>query len=240
MNQASRRQSVASLDAGARTLELLEGAHRYNHWIFDRVRGPLGHRLLEIGCGTGTITAFLADRELVVGLDVVEEYVRLARDRFRQRSNVVILLQDLTQSVEELLGYRFDSAVSVNVFEHIPDDVTAMKGVHRVLMPGGRFSLLVPSHPALMGPFDRNIGHYRRYTKRDLGHKLELAGFRVECIRRSNPVGALGWFLNIRLLRQRALRGVELYDCLVPALARLDKLVEFPLGLSLTAVARKP
>ncbi len=228
-----------SLASGASTLEVMEGAHRYNRWIYDRVRGGLGQRVLEIGCGTGTITSFMVDRQLVVGIDVVDDYIRSTSHRFDDRPNIVVRRHDLTESIDALRGYRFDSALSVNVFEHIANDEGAMKAVYALLEPGGTFTLLVPCHPALLGGFDRDIGHHRRYTKRDLRRKLEASGFTVERIRRSNPVGALGWLVNVRLLGLRRLRGTGLFDRLVPAFAVLDR-VELPLGLSVIAVARKP
>ena len=228
-----------NLASGASTLEVMESARRYNRWIYDRIRDSLGQRVLEIGCGTGTITSLMVDRQLVVGVDVVENYVRAASNRFKDRPNVVIRQHDLTESTDELRGYRFDSAVSVNVFEHIANDERAMKAVYALLEPGGTFTLLVPCHPALLGRFDRDIGHHRRYTKSGLRGKLEASGFTVERIRRSNPVGALGWLVNVRLLGLRRLRGTALFDRLVPAFAALDR-VELPLGLSLIAVARKP
>jgi SAM-dependent methyltransferase len=224
---------------GAHTLETLESANRYNAWVFERVKGALGTRVLEVGCGTGTVTQFLPDRELVVGVDVVPEYVDAARARFRGRSNVVILLLDITTSTEGLAPYRFDSAVSVNVFEHIPDDLAALKAVYALLDPGGSLTLLVPCHPFLMSPFDLAVGHHRRYTKAELRAKLEAAGFQVERIRRSNPVGALGWLVHNRLLRRRRLGAVGIYDRVVPLLAWSDHLAEPPIGLSLIAVARK-
>lgn len=228
-----------NLASGSSTLEVMEGAHRYNRWIYDRVREGLGQRVLEIGCGTGTITSFLVDRQLVVGIDVVDRYIQSTAERYRHRPNIVILRHDLTESIEPLRGYRFDSAVSVNVLEHIANDEAAMKAVYALLEPGGRFTVLVPSHPALLGRFDRDIGHHRRYTKSELRRKLEASGFVIERIRRSNPVGALGWLVNVRLLGQRKLRGAAVFDQLVPALAVLDR-VELPLGLSLIATARKP
>jgi SAM-dependent methyltransferase len=228
-----------NLASGTSTLELLEGAHRYNRWIYDRVQHRLGRRVLEIGCGTGTITHFLLDRELVVGVDVVDDYIRLTGARYRDHPNVIIRRLDLTESIEPLRGFRFDSAVSVNVFEHIADDEAAMKAVHALLPPGGTFTLLVPCHPALYGRFDDALGHHRRYTKDELRGKLQSSGFVVERIRRSNPIGALAWLVLVRLLRQPRLRGTTIYDRLVPVLSVLDK-VELPLGLSLIAVARKP
>ena len=185
------------------------------------------------------MTGFFADRDLVVGLEVVPEYVDVARSRYRDRPNVVVLNHDLTHSVAELHRYRFDSAVSVNVFEHISDDLRAMRAACEVLQPGGTLNLFVPNHPVLHGPFDQAIGHHRRYAKAELRRKLERAGFRVEVLRRTNPLGAFGWFVNVKILRQRKLRGVRSYDRLVPLLSRLDRIGEPPIGLSLIAVGRK-
>ena len=170
---------------------------------------------------------------------MVDDYIRSTSHRFDDRPNIVVRRHDLTESIDALRGYRFDSALSVNVFEHIANDEGAMKAVYALLEPGGTFTLLVPCHPALLGGFDRDIGHHRRYTKRELRRKLEASGFTVERIRRSNPVGALGWLVNVRLLGLRRLRGTGLFDRLVPAFAVLDR-VELPLGLSVIAVARKP
>src|SRR5207244_11096890 len=105
-----------------------------------------------------------------------------------------------------------------NGLEHLADDERALKAVHALLEPGGTFPRLGPSHPGLLGTFDRDIGHHRRYTKAELRRKLEASGFTVERIRRSNPVGALGWLVNVRLLGLRRLRGAGLFDRLVPAL----------------------
>src|SRR5260370_16341487 len=98
------------MDIAARTLETLEGVDGYNRWIFERIRRVLGQRVLEIGCGTGTITQFLADRELVVGVDVSPDYVRETAERFRTRANVVIKLDDITESIDDLRQYRLESA----------------------------------------------------------------------------------------------------------------------------------
>jgi len=149
----------------------------------------------------------------------------------------VLCIRDRFGRVE--VGGLFDSALSVNVFEHIDDDVAVMKAVFVLLAPGGTLNLLVPAHPLLMSPFDLSIGHHRRYTKRGLRQKLEAAGFTVERIRRSNPVGFVGWLVNNRLLGRRKLSAVGLYDRLVPVLARIDRMAEPPVGLSLIAVARK-
>src|SRR5438094_9940277 len=88
-----------NLPSGASTLEVMEGAHRYNRWIYDRVRDGLGQRVLEIGCGTGTITSYMVDRRLVVGIDVVDDFVHSTSYRFIDRPNFCINRHDLTMSI---------------------------------------------------------------------------------------------------------------------------------------------
>lgn len=201
--------------------------------------GALGRRVLEIGCGTGTITAFLLDRELVVAIDVEEEFVQAVRDRFGEPANLVAAHHDLSRGPGDLARHHLDSAVSVNVFEHIEDDRAAFRAVYELLEPGGTLTVLVPAHPFLMSRFDRAIGHHRRYTKSELREKLAAAGFRVEGVRRGNLLGALGWLVLVKLLGRPQLEGVGLFDRLVPILDHFSW-IEPPIGLSLVGTGRKP
>lgn len=226
--------------AGSRTLDQMTNARNYNRWLFDRVKPAIGRRVLEIGSGTGTMTEFLVDRDLVLGLEVIPEFVDELRERFAAHQNVRIECLDITSTSFDFAALGFDSAVSFNVFEHIPDDLSALRQVYHALCPGGRLALLVPAHQALFGPFDELIGHQRRYGKRELSEKLRSAGFHVDRISYSNPLGALGWLVNVRLLRQRQLKAVRAYDSLVPLLAGAERLMSPPLGLSVVAIAHRP
>ena len=218
----------------------MDAARRYNRWIVERLRPGIGTRVLEVGSGTGTLTALLEDRELLVGVEVVPEFVDELRRRYAGRPSMRFELVDISAGTQALAGHRFDSAVSANVFEHIPDDQAAMEAVFKLLEPGGTFALLVPAHRWLLGALDRSIGHFRRYSKAELRARLVRAGFEVESLRYSNPVGALGWLVNVKLLGRTKLGGVGLFDRLVPALERLDTLTDWPFGLQLVAIARKP
>jgi SAM-dependent methyltransferase len=240
MDSTVNDQAYQSEGTGSRTLDQMTNAPRYNRWLLQRVEPALGRRVLEIGSGTGTMTEQLLDRDLVVGLEVIPEYVETMRERFAGRANVRIECVDITSKSFDLAAFEFDSAVSFNVFEHIPDDVEAMRQVYHALCPGGRLGLLVPAHQALYGPFDELIGHQRRYGKRDLSEKLRSVGFHMDRVGYSNPLGALGWFVNVKLLRQRQLKAVRAYDSLVPLLAGAERLVTPPFGLSVVAIARKP
>ena len=65
-----------------------------------------------------------------------------------------------------LSRYHPDSCVCLNVLEHIEDDRRALENMASVLTPSGVIVLLVPASNALYGPIDRNLGHFRRYTRK--------------------------------------------------------------------------
>jgi hypothetical protein len=113
--------------------------------------------------------------------------------------------------------------------------------MHGLLVPGGRLLLFVPAFPALWGTLDVADHHCRRYGRSELATKVGEAGFSVERLAFTNPLGILGWALNGKLLKRQVVSAgqLRLYDRLVPALSRLERVVRPPFGLSLVAVAAK-
>jgi len=109
------------------------------------------------------------------------------------------------------------------------------------LAPQGRVVLIVPALHRLYGRTDRAIGHRRRYERQELRDKLEAAGLTVEHLSAFNLAGALGWYVNSRLLKRRTVPGVQarINNLLVPLL-RLEERFACPVGLSLVAVGRAP
>ena len=109
-------------------LDQLAELDRYNKWIFDQFADVLGRRVLEVGSGTGNITAFLCagDRE-VLATDVVPAY-RHQLERFTTNRNVRVGTFDLDKEAPaDVVANPFDSVVCLNVLEHIEDDVFALK-----------------------------------------------------------------------------------------------------------------
>jgi len=222
-------------------LDQLSELDRYNKWIFDQFADVLGPRVLEVGSGTGNITAFLCSgpRE-VLATDVVPAY-RHQLQRFTEKRNVKVGTFDLTKEApSNVVSNPFDTVVCLNVLEHIEDDAFALKQLNLALVKGGALALLVPSHQFLYGEFDRAVGHYRRYGRKEVRTKLEAAGFRVERLRFFSIAAAVPWLINGRLFKRAYLPTgqTKLANSLVPLL-RLEKFIGPPFGLSLISIARK-
>jgi SAM-dependent methyltransferase len=226
-----------------RDQKMMSRAHRYFNWQSRLVRPQLGTRVLEIGCGLGNFTAQLTDREMVVALDVDEDCVRKHRERFAAHPNITSLRMSASDPAFcELAAYRPDSAVCLNVLEHIEDDRAVLQNASAVLPARGRLVLIVPAFPALYGPIDSLLGHYRRYTRQSLTRLAAETGFRPAVLRYMNAVGFIGWWVNARIFKrtEQSERQIALFDSLiVPWLSRAEAVVPPPFGQSLFAVLEK-
>lgn len=222
---------------GLATLERMAAATRYNRWMFERLRPWVGRRVLEIGAGIGTMSAFFADRERVVLTDTEPEYLRRLRERFADQPHVTVAELRLPAVHPRLVAERLDTVVCLNVLEHIEDDRGALGAMRTLLQPRGRLVLLVPALGLLYGALDEALGHYRRYVPRDLSARLGEAGFRVRHLEYFNLAGAPGWWFAGRVLRRRLLPvgALRSYDALVP-LFRLESLLRWRIGQSLIAI----
>jgi 2-polyprenyl-3-methyl-5-hydroxy-6-metoxy-1,4-benzoquinol methylase len=220
----------------------LANATNYNEWIYAQIAPYLGQRILDVGCAIGNITQYYVDRELVVGLDVVPEELEVARERF---VNKPFEAHHVDVSSEALLQFRdrqLDTAVCLNVLEHVEDDVHALRNIRETVMPGSRICLLVPVNKWLYGPMDAVDHHYRRYTREELNAKLKAADLVVEHQNYFNILGIAAWFFTNRVLGRSMAAPVQysVYDSIVPLLRAVERALPPPTGLSLVTVCRTP
>ena len=115
--------------AGSRPL------HPYEQALLELI--PTGcDRVLEVGCGCGTLTALMAQRARhVLAIDLSREMIRVAESRSRELANVEYRLADVMTM--ELPAETFDVVVSVAALHHMPFDA-ALAILVSALRPGGR------------------------------------------------------------------------------------------------------
>ena len=218
-------------------------ATRYFAWQSSMAKAALGRRVLEVGCGLGNFTEQLRDRECVVGLDVDPACIAHHQERFRDAAHIrSFTLDALDPALLELRRENLDSIACLNVLEHIEDDLGLLRRMHELLPAGGRVVLLVPAFMALYGEIDRNLGHYRRYTRASMQATARQAGLAVRQMRFMNTVGFFGWWMNAKILRktQQSEGQIAFFDrFVVPAMSRLERLVPPPFGQSLFVVLEK-
>jgi SAM-dependent methyltransferase len=220
-------------------LEELTVANNYRRWLTGLASPWLGDTPIEIGSGRGDHAAeWRSLGHRVTASEADPGRLEALRQRFAADPGVRV--RALQAPINE--DGDHSAAVALNVLEHVPDDVAALRSFARLVRPGGHVVVLVPAFPLLMSRFDRLIGHHRRYRRAGLRTATLAAGLRPVHLCYVNLPGFFGWLLLVRLLRGAPSDTLvlRLFDRVVPFLARFEARWPPPLGQSLLCVARVP
>jgi len=217
-------------------------AKNYFAWQARLILPELGQRVLEVGCGTGNFTQTLLDREAVIAIDNEPACVSRLAERFADRPNLQTrVASPCEDSFRELAHFRPDSIVCLNVLEHIEDDAGALRNMAAIVPAGCVIVLLLPAFPALYGPIDRNLEHFRRYSVVSLKCLAAGINLTIEKLQYMNLIGFFGWWVNARILQRQAqsTSQIAVFDkWVVPLLSWLESRFPPPFGQSLLAVLR--
>jgi SAM-dependent methyltransferase len=143
---------------------------------------PAPDQVVEGGIGScRNLEEFQKRGYTVAGFDIMPEAVAHGR----KRGLLDVRTHDLSQPWP-LDDNSTGAVVLLDVLEHMEDPVTVMRHARRILKPGGGIVFTVPAYPWLFGDWDRRLGHYRRYTNRELRSQAEQAELKVTWLNRWN------------------------------------------------------
>ena len=177
--------------------------------LVDIIARHLRGDVLELGAGVGHISRELAMRvPSVTSLEPVAEIAGQLRANCAECLNIQVVEDTLSGFFTATQGLRrFDTAVLINVLEHLEDDVGELALVYRLLKPDGRLIIIVPAHRWLYSKVDRLTGHFRRYSKPSLSQAVRTSGFEITILHNFETVGLLPYLLIYRLARSTSVDG---------------------------------
>lgn len=224
-------------------LEIFERALNWKTYWGSYVKPFIGTTVAEVGAGIGANTISLCNPNMSwtclepdPALAARIEHRKLTGQLGPNCSIFVTTLGCLPPTT------RFDTILYIDVLEHIQDDKRELTQAAKKLMPKGHLIVLSPAHQWLYTPFDRAIGHLRRYTENTL-RATAPPRLNVRVTYYLDSVGLLASMANLLILRTDTPSSaqVRFWDrFLVPISRYTDALTGFRLGKSILTVWQAP
>lgn len=227
---------------GEDTLITISEAEKFNNWMFKTISPYCSGKILEIGSGHGNISQFFINHNYNITLsDFNEKYCVFLSDNY---SNKVINLDIINPNFD--IDYKeyfnsFDTIFALNVIEHIENDTLAIMNIAKLLKKGGNMLILVPAYQNLYTSFDKELGHFRRYTAKTAKKILTENYLKIKHTQYFNFMGIIGWYISSKIQKNSIIpkKQMNLYNYMVPLFKIIDKLVFNHIGLSTIVVGEK-
>lgn len=223
-----------------RDLEAMSFAVNYHRWIIDEFEPYLGETIAEVGAGIGSVSKLLLGKRIkrLYAFEPSHNMYPLLEEELRQ--------EERAKAVNDFFSPHYaheglDSVVYINVLEHIQDDRAELANALEALKPEGHLLLFVPALAWLFSDLDKQVGHFRRYAKKDLTCLVTSVGFTLLKARYFDLAGVIPWYVNFVVLRNSIDSGsVSLYDRLVvPVMRRIESALPPPIGKNVLLIGKK-
>jgi ubiquinone/menaquinone biosynthesis C-methylase UbiE len=224
-------------------LDVFAHATNWKKYWSSEIQSYLTGDVLEVGAGLGANTKFLKSCRTSswTCLEPDPDLARRMRNGFMTEPRLADCRVE-TGTIETLgSDHQFDAIIYIDVLEHIEKDREELAGASRLLRRGGNLIVLAPAHQWLYTPFDRAIGHFRRYNRSSLSacSPSDCNSVRFVYL---DSVGMLASVSNRLFLKQAApdLKQILFWDrYLVPSSRLLDRLALHVVGKSILGIWRK-
>lgn len=224
-------------------LDTFKYAYNFKRYYFDLAKNYIPNKpnILEIGAGIGSITKLFSSNINFISwtlLEPDENNAKVLKSDFENKKRFKIFncnLEDFNSK------NKYDLIIAADVIEHIKDDGFALDYLFNMLNPNGIILIYVPALNWLYSPFDKSIGHYRRYNKTSL-KKISPSNAKFANIKYIDSIGLFASTANKFLLKSSHpnLKQVLFWDrYLIPISRLVDRLIRYKYGKNIFAVIKK-
>ena len=217
-------------------LKYFDNASNFRKYQFELVKKFIKGKVAEVGPGNGAFLKYYLPFANSIDLFEPSENFLINLNKFKDKK-----LKIINNYFKEHKNY-YDTILYLDVLEHIEDDEKEIQIAYESLREGGALIINVPAFQHLYSKFDKDIDHFRRYSKNTLKSLTTKISFR-----KTNLIyyDSIGYFLSVasKLFAKNYLNNFEkkikIWDSLIPYSKLLDLLVLNKFGKSLIMVCIK-
>lgn len=223
-------------------LVLFQHAKHWKKYFSQQIKPYIKGNVLEVGAGIGATTPLLNDgsAEKWVLLEPDEEMSAALKKKIESRE-LFANCQLQTGTIDTVIS-TFDTIVYIDVLEHIEKDAEEIQKAATLLNAGGHIIVLSPAFQFLYNPFDKAIGHHRRYNKKIIKN-ITPAGLQLISSRYYDSIGYFAALMNKLFLRKKypTQKQVHFWDnWMVPVSKVTDNIFFHSFGKSIIGIWKKP
>jgi len=183
--------------------------------ILNKNVGSQKKKILDIGCGAGTLSFYLGNKNHdVLGIDISSKAIKecLNSKKGLNLNNVNFEQFDFPNNYPK---EKFDVVIFTEVIEHVEDDKKALGIIWKILKPNGLMILSTPSNKAplhrigLTKKFDLKVGHVRRYSLSNITNIINESEFKI--IKTYHKEGILRNFLFVNPIAGKSIRFIKFF-----------------------------
>jgi ubiquinone/menaquinone biosynthesis C-methylase UbiE len=225
-------------------LDLFAHAKNWKRYWSSHVGRYISGDVLEVGAGIGANTPLLQPSRAKswTCLEPDPNLANRLRAAVEASAGGPAMCSVVTGTTGDLdPNSRFDCLLYIDVLEHIERDQEELERAAGLLHSGGCIVVLSPAHNWLYTPFDKSIGHFRRYNRSRL-RKCKPSNCAVERLFYLDSCGLLASAANRLLLNQSmpTLDQILFWDrYLVRSSTTLDMILRCSIGKSIVGIFRK-
>lgn len=222
-------------------LELFQLAVNWKRYLASRIRPFLAGDVLEVGAGLGANVPYFFSQEISTWTSLEPDPQLCELYNSNQTAGKIPsncrLIQGTLATLKD--SEHFDSIIYIDVLEHIENDRHEFESAYNRLKPNGHLVVLCPAHNFLFSPFDKAIGHFRRYNKKMYRQLSTQHPLKLEYL---DSAGMLASIANKLLLKQDYPneRQIRIWDTLLVRISKMtDPLIFRLIGKSVLGVWKK-
>ena len=171
-------------------LNLFDKANIFRDYQFSFLKHNITGKVCEVGPGHGIVCdRYIKLSQKISLYEKSEKLFKFLKEKYKNNKKIKVYNRYFNQS-----KLMYDTILYLDVLEHIKQPKKELKNVFRSLKKGGRLILTVPAYQHLFSQFDKDVGHYRRYTTKTFLN--EMRGINYSNLK-NYYIDTIGYFLSL-------------------------------------------